>query len=441
MIKVLLEGPILTRSGYGEHARLIFKSIYNIDNFIIHINPLHWGQTGWASEKEIELYDEIQEGINNFANYEKETKNQESFKYHLQIQVGILNEFTKKGEKSICVTAGIETDRVSLDWLLKTHARSIDPVKKERIFGVDKIIVPSTHAKYGFETTSAEFDVDGRKMRVGLGCPVDVVSYPVKDLEIKNLDFSLETDFNFLTVGLLGQRKNIEESLIWFLEEFKDNPNVGFIIKTGHKTGSNLDRVATKKYLKTILEKHKDKKCKVYLLHGDLTDEELHSLYLREDVKGYVTTTRGEGFGLPLFEAAYSGLPIIATDWSGHLDFLSAPYTNNGKTKNKKLFLRVDYKLKEIHKSAIWNNILVEGSKWAYPVEQSFKRQMRELYKNTGLHKKRAIQLKNHIRKELQEEKILQEVRNSILGESAESFVSSDKDLAWRRELSRIEIL
>tara|TARA_B100000886_G_scaffold260597_1_gene185475 strand:- start:5453 stop:6778 length:1326 start_codon:yes stop_codon:yes gene_type:complete len=441
MIKVLLEGPILTRSGYGEHTRLIFKSIYNIDNFIIHINPLQWGQTGWISEQDTELYNEIQMAINNFANYEQETSGQNSLKYHLQIQVGILSEFVKKGEKSICVTAGIETDRVSLDWLLKTHARTIDPIRKERTFGVDKVIVPSNHAKYGFETTFAKFNFEGRPMEVGLGCPVDVISYPVKNIEAKNIDFSLETDFNFLTVGLLGPRKNIEESLIWFLEEFKDDPNVGFIIKTGYKSGSNLDRVATKKYLKTILEKHKDKKCKVYLLHGDLTDEELHSLYLREDVKGYVTTTRGEGFGLPLFEAAYSGLPIIATDWSGHLDFLSAPYTNKGKIKNKKLFLRVDYKLKEIHKSVIWNNILVEGSKWAYCVEQSFKRQMRELYKNTGLHKKRAMQLKKHIQKELKEEKILKEVRGSILGESAESFVASDKDLAWRRELSRIELL
>ena len=50
MKKLLLEAPILTRSGYGEHARLVFRSLKNKDGIEIFINPLEWGSTGWISE-------------------------------------------------------------------------------------------------------------------------------------------------------------------------------------------------------------------------------------------------------------------------------------------------------------------------------------------------------------------------------------------------------
>ena len=65
--------------------------------------------------------------------------------------------------------------------------------------------------------------------------------------------------------------------------------------------------------------------------------------------------THGEGFGLPLYEGSSAGLPVIATDWSGHLDFLSMKENLNskgkirgGKTRGKiatakKMFAAVKY--------------------------------------------------------------------------------------------------
>ena len=49
----------------------------------------------------------------------------------------------------------------------------------------------------------------------------------------------------------------------------------------------------------------KDRKCKVYLLHGDMTEEEMNSLYQSNSVKAFINLAHGEGFGLPMFEAAY----------------------------------------------------------------------------------------------------------------------------------------
>jgi glycosyltransferase involved in cell wall biosynthesis len=75
--------------------------------------------------------------------------------------------------------------------------------------------------------------------------------------------------------------------------------------------------------------------------------------------------TRGEGFGLPLLEAAASGLPVITTNWSGHLDFM-----NLGK------FIPVDFTLIDIPATRVDNSIFVAGTKWAQPIEADFKKRL-----------------------------------------------------------------
>jgi glycosyltransferase involved in cell wall biosynthesis len=91
----------------------------------------------------------------------------------------------------------------------------------------------------------------------------------------------------------------------------------------------------------------------VYLLHGDLTDEELNSLYNHPKIKANVTFTKGEGFGRPLLEFSMTGKPIIASGWSGHLDFL---------TPDESLLL--GGKLGPVHPSAVWNGVINEGTHW-----------------------------------------------------------------------------
>ena len=65
----------------------------------------------------------------------------------------------------------------------------------------------------------------------------------------------------------------------------------------------------------------------IYLVHGDVTPTELNRLYNHPKVKAHVSFTHGEGFGRPLLEATLSGKPVIASNWSGHLDFLPEDLT------------------------------------------------------------------------------------------------------------------
>lgn len=70
------------------------------------------------------------------------------------------------------------------------------------------------------------------------------------------------------------------------------------------------------------MEPYGNKAPNIYLLHGDLTDEEMNSLYNHPKIKAMISFTKGEGFGRPLLEFGITGKPIIASDWSGHKDFL-----------------------------------------------------------------------------------------------------------------------
>lgn len=431
-MKILLEAPILTQSGYGEHSRLVFQALDELDGVRIFVNPLNWGKTGWTSSFDPKIKSNVSSAIESFkkeSEINKKTKQDPSYDIH--IHVGILNEFTKKAPYSVCVTAGIETDRVSPDWLMRTWK------------GLNKIIVPSEHAKRGFVQT--QYVIEGNKgekqtLMLNPSVPVEVVSYPVKKVKEKTLDFETSTSFNFLSVSLLGPRKNIENMIRWFVEEFTDE-DVGLIIKTGKSCGSLMDRMWTQDYFKRLLAPYQNRKCKVYLLHGDLEEEEVHSLYLRDDVKAYVNLAHGEGFGLPLFEAAYSGLPVIAPDWSGHLDFLEAPYKEGGKVKNKKLFAKVDFDLAAIPDHVVWKDVIIEQSQWAYPKETSYKRQLREVYKNYGMYKKWAEHLEEHINEKCEKEKVLKSLRLALVGEGLGTKVKTKENQDWIQENAEIRVI
>jgi glycosyltransferase involved in cell wall biosynthesis len=389
--KILVRAPVLTRSGYGEHSRFVLRSLRTQeDKFDIYVFPVNWGKCGW-------IYDDNEERrwldklITKTAHYNQD-KN--AF-YDISIQVSIPNEWERIAPINIGVTAGIETNRVAPVWL-------------ERANMMDKIITISSHSKNVFLNT--EYDAvhkeTGQKLQLRCNKPVEVVHYPTKEFEDLNLNLKLETDFNFLAVAQWGPRKNLENTVRWFVEEFIDQP-VGLVVKTFMKGNSVIDRTHIDAKLTNILEKYKNRKCKVYLLHGDMTDQELHSLYKHPKIKAFVSLAHGEGFGLPHFEAAYSGLPVVAPEWSGYLDFLCAPRKDKktGKEKIKPYFACVDCDLQPVQKEAQWDGVIQADSMWCFPQQGSYKMKLREVHKDYGRFKKQADSLKKWILDNFSEKK------------------------------------
>tara|TARA_R110002020_G_scaffold18560_10_gene64632 strand:+ start:2458 stop:3714 length:1257 start_codon:yes stop_codon:yes gene_type:complete len=401
--KVMLRSPLLTQSGYGEHGRFILRALRSREDlFDIYAHATNWGKTSWIHQDT-----EERRYIDSCLQKTMEATHQlgEMPKFDLSVQVTIPNEWELLSPVNVGVTAGIETTKAAPVWLERGNA-------------MDRIITVSKHSKQTFADPSYEGKnrMTGEQMTLKLSTDIDVVGYPVKSRDTTDVDLELTTDFNFFAVQLLAPRKNTDQLIHAFVEQFRDNENVGLILKSSIMKNCMYDRRASKNQLSALLKTFGEHKCKVYLLHGYLTEEELNAIYTHPKVKAYVTTTHGEGFGLPLFESAYNGLPVIAPDWSGHIDFLYKPTKlKKGKTKNKAMFSKISYTLGPIQEHAKWDGVVEADSMWAYPELGSIKMAMEEVYKDHGRFKKQAKQLQEWVLEEFTEEKQYNKIVDSIL--------------------------
>jgi glycosyltransferase involved in cell wall biosynthesis len=413
MKKVLLKGPMLTQSGYGHHARTVLRSLRSREDlFDIYLQAINWGNTSWLWIDNDERR-WIDEKLQKTIEYTRE-----GGQFDISLQVTIPNEWEGLAPVNIGITAGIETDRVSPKWIEKASV-------------VDKIITISEHSKNTYMGTvydAVSPDGQSAEFRVPESTAIEVVHYPARTFEPADIELDLKTDFNFLSVVQLSPRKNTSQLLQAFISEFKDNKNVGLILKLNMAKNSKIDRVHTLNRLRQEIEGLEEHECKFYLLHGYLTDQEMSALYQHPKVKSYVTSTHGEGFGLPIFEAACYGLPIIAPDWSGHLDFLYQEKAVKGKKKLKPMFSKVSFNLQQVEEAAVWDSIIQEDSQWAYPELGSLKMSMSDMYKDHGRFKKRATQHQKWVCEHFNEKK-----QNKLM---VETIFDENDDQSW---LTKIE--
>ena len=120
--------------------------------------------------------------------------------------------------------------------------------------------------------------------------------------------------FRFLTVGKYEQRKSMEEILEAFAQMYANTEAIELVIKSNYFMNQDQKLLKLKQKIADLGLTN------VNLLWGDMTRQELADMYRSCDA--FVLPSRAEGWGLPLIEAAASGLPIISTDWSGHTEFL-----------------------------------------------------------------------------------------------------------------------
>ena len=301
------------------------------------------------------------------------------------MQVTIPNEWERFAPVNVGYTAGIETTQIAPIWIEKSMI-------------MDKIITTSNHAKEGFDNTSyqAQNEQTGQIIE-DFKCttPIESVNYAYRKVEPCDVELDLEYDFNFLSISQWSPRKNMENMVRWFFEEFA-NDEVGLVLKISLRNNSTMDREHTyirfNEFTNAMREKYPDSKCKIYLLHGDM---------------------RGEGFGLPMFEAAYNSLPVVCPAWGGQKDFLYMPLKDK-KKKNKirktAMFAAVDYAIQQVQPEAAWGlgelgPVLIPESSWCYPHEGNYKSTLRDVYKNYGQYLSKAKKLKKYIQEEFSQEK------------------------------------
>lgn len=388
--KILVRGPALSRSGYGEQTLFALRSLRSApEAFDIYLINTNWGQTSWLwkdNEERRWIDDLLQKTIQYIQN---------GGKFDISLQVTIPNEWEKLAPVNIGYTAGIETTKISKEWIEKSSL-------------MDRIIVISDHARFGFDNTviDVKHPQTGQDVQIKNQTPIDVIGYPVREYEKKDLDLDLEAKFNFLCVAQWSQRKNLENTIRWFVEEFIENPDVGLVLKVSKVNNSIIDRNWCEAALKSLLSDYEDRKCKIQLLHGDMTEEEMTGLYNHKKIKAFISLAHGEGWGLPIFEAVYNDLPVIAPAWSGQCDYIFMPVKDKkGKLKKTCMISPVEFDIRKIQKGAKWDSVLEADSMWCFPKEWRYKLRLKESLKKQAELKSKAKKLGKYVRENFTAEK------------------------------------
>jgi hypothetical protein len=317
--------PVATRSGYGEHARDLLTSLFQMDKFNIKVISINWGMTPMNALDENnpehkQILDAIIPGMQEQPD--------------IWMQCTIPNEFQPVGKYNIGITAGVETDMCSGEWIEGCNRMNL-------------VIVPSKHAKDVFLNTKYEKRDKTTNQPIGqveINVPIEVLheglrldvydrKATIEDSIQTTLD-NIEEDFCYLFVGhwLKGDfgedRKDISGLIMTFLETFGDTENPpALILKSSGGSFSITDRSRTIEKINLI--KKMSKKINlpnIYLLYGDLTDKEMNSLYNHEKVKAFVSFTKGEGYGRPIAEFITTGKPVLVSGWSGQVDFVNPAF-------------------------------------------------------------------------------------------------------------------
>ena len=340
---LLFRGPVKTRSGYGSHSRDLLQSLYEMNLFDIKIDSCPWGSTpSTALNEDNEFHKWINNNIVTHVDSNPD----------VYVQVTVPNEFQRMGRFNIGITAGIETTVAPKEWV--DGCNKMDLVITTSKFSKDVLLSTVYNEN---DKTTGKLVSQHRIIK-----PIEVL-FEGADTSIYNnkfngLNFDIKEDFAYLFVGHwlkgdLGQdRKNVGMLIKCFCESFKDEEDKpALVLKTSSATFSVKEREIFRKKIENHVSGYENPPS-IYLLFGELTDKEMNELYNYPKIKSMVSITKGEGFGRPLLEFTMTGKPIIASNWSGHKDFLPMDKS-----------VMIGGTLTDVHDSAI-DSFIIKGSKW-----------------------------------------------------------------------------
>lgn len=393
--------PIDTYSGYGARSRDLVKAIINAKpDWDVKILSQRWGNTRFGyldDHKEYELKSRI---IPNMTSQPD-----------VWMQITVPNEFQKVGKYNIGVTAGIETTICAAEWIQGCN-------------NMDLVLTSSNHSKTVFEQTiyTIEDKKTKQQQELRLTVPIKVVFEGVdltkyQDKDINMVKLPIKENFCYLVVGhwMKGDfghdRKNIGYTIKAFLETFKNKNNPpALLLKTNQVGTSIIDRETILDKIDQIRRTVKGTLPNIYLLHGEMTDDEMNGLYNHPKVKAMVSLNKGEGFGRPLLEFTTTGKPIICSGWSGQLDFLNPEYT-----------MLVGGEVEKVHPSAAVDKMLLKEASWFKPDDGQVGTALKQSFKDYKNILTKSRKHKKYTKDNFSFEK-MQELVNSLLTEHVPEF-------------------
>ena len=389
-LTVAVSCPIDTYSGYGARSRDFVKGLIELDRYDVKILSQRWGNTRFGY-----LEDHNEDKLASLIIDKLDSKPD------IWIQCTVPNEFQPVGNFNIGLTAGIETTICDSSWVQGCNRMNL-------------ILCSSQHSKKVFLDSKYDQKDNNTGQLIGkleIETPIEVL-FEGGDLEKYKQEkstfdlSSIKESFCFLFVGhwlqgALGEdRKNVGYMIKSFLETYKnkkDSP--ALILKTSRGNSSVLDKTALLKRIDEIKKTVNGKLPNIYLVHGDLSDKDMNSLYNSDKVKAMISLTKGEGFGRPLLEFSFVNKPIMCSAWSGQADFLDPNFS-----------LLIGGELKPIHPSAVVKNVLIPESTWFQADDALVGKGYKDMVKNYKKYLTKAKRLGHKNRTEFSYSKMVEKI-------------------------------
>lgn len=344
-MNLTLTCPYFDSTGYSSHARGLFSGLSKIANVKLNVQVPAGGER-MINDQELEAIKRKDEKEINII-----VTNPTVWKLHLDAKIN-------------CVFLIYEGSHIP-EWI-------IENCLDERIH---HIFVASHHTYDAMVRTLHENHSIQNPFKDGLQLPrgfsnLHNIILPKMRIINHGVDLNLfypksvnKNKFSFL--GLKGWRNNEDRGgnqylLKSYLEEFTSKDNVLLILKINACYGiPDLNKL-----IEQLKPKDKTDFAPVQIITETIPYENLVNVYNSADI--FVMPTRAEAFGIPGIEAMACGLPVIATNFGGQVD-----YVNN---ENGWL---IDYDLTEVS-----HDIFYESVSWATPRVEHLRKLMRYAYEH-----------------------------------------------------------
>jgi glycosyltransferase involved in cell wall biosynthesis len=204
----------------------------------------------------------------------------------------------------------------------------------------------------------------------GITIPIEIVHWGIDPEKFYEIERPRRDTFTFGTMGSLSLRKGTDILVKAFFEEFKYEKDVRLLCKT-----------SSNNFLWAV----RDPRMQVDMT--PVSHEELMNLFFKQ-IDCFVFPTRGEGFGLTPLEAAATGVPIIATGWSGIKEYMTP-----------EIGWEIDHTMEPA--TSFSEKVYKEPCGfWALPDKENLKKLMRYAYEHKNETKEKGKKAAEYVRRE-----------------------------------------